>query len=107
LHSIVILQRCLDYFGDDHSAYRTDLDLDLYGTGFGINVFWARPFSAPLENSETLSGSLYYGNSYAENETYAMDYKIGWAYYGYPDEPRGGTARGQAADMQEIYDTFS
>ncbi len=60
-----------------------------------------------LRKFRDLERGLYYGNSYAENETYAMDYKIGWAYYGYPDEPRGGTARGQAADMQEIYATLS
>ena len=36
-----------------------------------------------------------------------MDYRFGWVYIGYPDEPRSGTARGQAADMQEFYATLS
>ena len=102
--------RGFDYYGDDHSAYRADLDVDLYGTGFGVEVLWARPFSAPLENSETLGVGLYYGNSCYQDETYVTDFKIGWAYYGYPDEPRNGnptSMRGQAADMQELYLTLS
>ena len=58
-----------DYYADDHSAYVTALDLDLYGTGLGLNVFWARAISAPFENAETLGLDLYYGNSLLEGET--------------------------------------
>lgn len=99
--------RGFDYYADDHSGYLTTLDLDLYGTGFGINAFWARPVSAPFENAETLGAGLYYGNSFDEGETYATDYKFGWVYCGYPDEQKSGSARGQAADMQEIYVALS
>jgi len=99
--------RGFDYFADDHSAYKATVDLDLFDTGLGINVFWIKAISGGFENAETLGASLYYGNSLLEGETYVTDYKLGWVYWGYPDEPRGGTARGQAAHMQEFYATIS
>ena len=98
-----------DYYPDDHSGYLTALDLDLYGTGVGVNVFWARAISAPFENAETLGTGLYYGNNLWEDEAYGTDYKLGWNYWGYPDEPRGGSAsmKCQAAHMHEFYVTLS
>ena len=101
--------RGFDYYADDHSAIQPSVDLDLYGTGFGVNVMWSRAISAPLENAERMSVALYYGNSCFDGETYNTDYKIGWVYYGFPDEPRSGgtSASNQAADMQELFASFS
>jgi hypothetical protein len=99
--------RGFDYFPDDDPALLTNVDLDLYGTGFGINVLWAWPLSGNHVNRETIAPSIYYGNSVYDGEMYVTTYRIGWVYYGYPDEPRGGTARGQAADMQEFFVALS
>jgi hypothetical protein len=96
-----------DYYADDHSAYMTVLGLDLYGTGLGLNTFWSRAISAPFENAETLGLDLYYGNTLWKDENYNTNYRLGWIYIGYPDEPRSGTTRGQAADMQELYVSLS
>lgn len=100
--------RGFDYFGPGgHSAIQPGIDIDLYGTGFGVDVSWLRAVRGGFENAETLNLTLYYASSLSEGETYATDYKLGWVYYGYPDEPRSGSARCQAADMQEIFVALS
>lgn len=99
--------RGFDYYVDDHSAFQTGIDLDLYGTGFGVNVSWWRAISATFENAERISLGLYYGNNFFEGENYVTNYKTGWVYYGFPDEPRSGSATGQAADMQEFFIALS
>ena len=99
--------RGFDYYADDHSSIQTSLDVDLYGSGFGVKVFWRRAISAPFENAEDLDVTLYYGGNLFEGEAHTTDYAVGWVYYGYPDEPRGGSSTGQAADMQEFFASFS
>jgi len=104
--------RGFDYYADDHSAFQTGINIDLYGTGFGVDVRWMRAISAPFENAERISVGLYYGNKLFEAETYATNYKVGWVYYGFPDEPRSGNSptthpAAQAADMQEFFASFS
>jgi hypothetical protein len=98
--------RGFDYYADDHSAIQPTVDLDLYGTGFGLNVMWSRAISAPFENAERISITLDYGDSLFESETYVTNYNVGWVYYGFPDESRSGSKThpdAQAADMQELF----
>lgn len=95
--------RGFDYFWDDDPACLADASFDLYGTGFGLDVFWVGPLSGGHVNQETASIGLNYGGSLVEGEAYVTSYKVGWVYYGFPDEPRSGSLRGQAADMQEMF----
>lgn len=102
--------RGFDYYADDHSAFQTGIDIDLYGTGFGVDVRWIGAIHGGFENAKRISVGLYYGNKFFEAETYATDYKVGWVYYGFPDEPRAGStthANAQAADMQEVFASLS
>ena len=101
--------RGFDYYADDHSAIQASIDMDLYGTGFGVKLLSRRAVSAPHENAENLNVTLYYGDSVYEGETYITNYTVGWVYYGFPDEPRGGStaAAAQAADMQEFFAALS
>ncbi|MHC4259117.1 MAG: hypothetical protein ACYSTF_01710 [Planctomycetota bacterium] len=102
--------RGFDYYADDHSVIQPSIDIDLYGTGFGVNVLWSRAISAPFENAERISLALYYGSSLFLDKSYNTDYKVGWVYYGFPDEPRAGSKTdpdAQAADMQEFFASFS
>ena len=99
--------RGFDIYKDDHSAIQPSIDIDLYGTGFGVKVLSSRANGSGFENSEELDVTLYYNSSLFEGQKYATDYKIGWVYYSYPDEPRGGSSLGQAADMQEVFAKFS
>jgi len=97
--------RGFDYYADDHSAFQTGIGIDLYGTGVGVDVMLTRAFSE-FENAERISVGLHYSNTFFEAETYATDYKVGWVYYGFPDESRSGSKthpNAQAADMQEFF----
>ena len=98
--------RGFDWYPEGHSAIQPSIDLDLYGTGFGVNFLWSRANTGGFENKEWLITTLYYGNSLFEGEAYATDYTVGWVYYNYPDNPRAGgtTDAGFAvADMQEFF----
>ena len=100
--------RGFDVYEDNHSAFRPlSLDLNLCDTGFGLKVFWSRATGSGFENLEEMDIALYYDNNIYEDEIYATNYRLAWGYYGYPDEPRAGTASGQAADFQEFLVSLS
>lgn len=89
------------------SAVQPSIDLDLYGTGLGLNVLWSRSASNEhFELKERLDFTLYYGNSLYEYETYATDYQVGWMYYHYPDGPPPSVG-GVNTDLQEFFVTLS
>ncbi|MFH1881873.1 MAG: hypothetical protein ABIL62_04060, partial [Planctomycetota bacterium] len=81
------------------SAIQPSIDLDLYGTGFGLNVLWLRANASGHEAEEELRYTLYYGNSLYEHETYATDYQVVWTYYDFPH------VSSDAGDLQEFYAT--
>ena len=92
--------RGFDLGVENHSAFQPSVDVDFWGTGFGLNVWNTR--SNQHVNEEELDITLYYGNSLFESEIYATDYTIGWVYYSYPDMPRSG-----GADAEEIFAALS
>lgn len=100
--------RGFDYYPDDHSAMETSVDFDLYGSGFGAKIYYARAINGGFENQQDLAGTLYYSNSAMEGQSNQMDYTVGWTYYGYPDSPRSGSvSQNSPADMQEAFATLS
>ncbi len=98
---------------DNQSAIQPSIDLDLYGTGLGLNVLWSRANSSGFENTEWVNLTLSYSSSCFEYETYATDYTVGWMYYNYPDQPPGGSpitnlaSRAQNSAMQEFFVSLS
>jgi hypothetical protein len=94
--------RGFDVYANNHGAIQPlSLDLDLYGTGLGLNVFWSRAVGSGFENLEEIDFSIYYDNKVYEDEMYATNYRLAWGYYGYPDEPRS------ERDFQEILVSLS
>ena len=93
--------RGFDVYSDDGPAIQPYADIDLYGTGFGVQVFSSLSQTGGYENSEELDIGIYYYNSVYDGERYATDYRVGWMHYGYPDEPR------TAKNMQEMFAEFS
>ena len=93
--------RGTDTYPNNHSAIQPSIDIDFYGTGFGVNVWWSRANKSGFESSEEIDYSLYYCSSLFKAESYATEYTIGWIYYSYPDEPK------KVANMQEVYATLS
>ena len=84
----------------DHSAVHPFIDLDLYGTGFGVNVTAHRANSDGYENGERWDYTLYYAGSAYEQETYATQYMVGYRYYNYPDSSSHTTG---STDLQEVH----
>ena len=100
--------RGYDAYGSNHSAFQPSVDLDLFGTGFGVNVWMSRANGSGFENSEWLTYTLYYKNMLWAEERYATAYKVGYTYFSFPDEPQKGSApAGAAGHAQEIFGGFA
>lgn len=90
------------------SAIQPSVDLNLFGTGFGINVTGHRANSSGYENAEHWDYTLYYQNRLFGEESYATNYRLGWVYYNYPDHPTEGTMlKGPNAALQELHAVLS
>lgn len=94
------LWRGFNVYGDK-SAIQPSLDVDLFGTGLGINVMSHRANSSGYEDFERWDYTLYYQNGLFQDEDCALDYELGWVYYNYPD------LSPSEADLQEIYAILS
>jgi len=90
--------RGFDVYGDK-SAIQPSIDLDLYGTGFGINIMAHRANSSGYENGEKWDYTVYYGNSIFEGESYATNYRLGYVYYNFPDSSSHSK---NSIDLQEM-----
>jgi len=99
--------RGFDLYGDK-SAIQPALDLDLYGTGFGMGVIGHRANSDKYEKDERWDYSLYYGNKLCEGEPLATNYRISWVYYNYPERSSHSTKNStDGFDLQEVNGMFS
>jgi hypothetical protein len=67
------------------TAIHPFIDLDLMGTGFGIDVMAHRANHDGYELSERWDYTLYYQNSISAQDTYETDYRLSYVYYNYPD----------------------
>jgi len=93
--------RGFDAFASNKDSISPSIDIDLYGTGFGVKFGSTQALGSGFVNLEWFDTTLYYGNNLFEGETYATDYQIGWVYYNYPDNSRS------VRDMQEIFASVS
>ncbi|HUW20488.1 MAG TPA: hypothetical protein VMW16_14420 [Sedimentisphaerales bacterium] len=88
----------------DKSAIQPSLNLDLYGTGFGVDIAMHRANSSGFENSERWDYTIFYRNAVCKDETYATNYMIGYRYYNYPDN---SSHTRSSIDLQEFHMVFS
>ena len=114
--------RGVDWFHDDRGAIQPSIDLNLWDTGFGFKITSTMPIgngSGPLtgnmqkvtenttgmevsfQNLERWDYTLYYHNTFKEQETWATNYTVGWTYYNFPDSSKN------RFDMQEVFASFS
>lgn len=89
---------------DDHAAIHPSVNVDLFGTGFGINVVAHRANSDGFELNERWDYTCYYQNRLFSDEPYATNYRVGYVYYNYPDRTSHTT---QSIDLQEVHAIFS
>ena len=102
------LWRGIDVY-DDKSAIQPSVNLDLYGTGFGVSVMGHRANSGEFETKERWDYTLYYKNILFADESYATQYMLGWRYFHFPDAPLDGMPAGASGDvdLQEIHAVMS
>lgn len=86
---------------DDKSAIQPSVDLDLWGTGFGVNVMGHRANASGFELDERWDYTLYYQNSLFTGQPHVTNYRLGWVYYNFPEHnaPNG--------DLQELHAVLS
>lgn len=91
------------------SATQPSIDLDLFGTGLGVNVMAHIANSSGYVNAERWDYNLYYQNMLFPDEMYATMYRLGWVYYNYPDHPSEGVniIGQQNASLQELHGIIS
>lgn len=102
--------RGYDAYSNNHSAIQPSVDLDFFGTGFGLNVWMSRANSSGFENSEWLTYTPYYKGVLFADEVFATYFKVGYTYFSYPDESRNGktgtTVSPGGAAAQEVFGAF-
>jgi len=81
------------------SAIHPSIDLNLYNTGFGINVAGHIANSSGFVNGERWDYNIYYANRLWESEWYATDYRLDWVYYNFPKLSSHTRA---SIDLQEL-----
>ena len=97
--------RGYDAYGSDHSAFQPSLDLDLFGTGFGVTTWWSRANGSGFEKSEWLTITPYYRTRLFAGQAHVTNLKVGYTYFGYPDAQRRGANPG-TGHAQEVFAMF-
>ena len=91
--------RGFDVYGDK-SAVQAALNLDLYGSGFGLSIMGHRANSSGYENTERWDYNLYYGGKLFEDEMYATNWRMGYVHYNYPDN---SSHNENSIDLSELH----
>jgi len=99
--------RGIDVF-NDHSAIQPSVDLDLWGTGFGVSAMGHRANASGFEevvpgahSGERWDYTLYYQNGLFKDERHALNYRLGWVYYNFPENYAADY------DLQELHAVLS
>jgi len=93
------------------SAIHPFVDIDLMGTGFGLNVTGHRANASGYEISERWDYTLYYKGACCNEEKYAARYMLGYRYFNYPDmsshKEFTSPSEPGSVDLQEVFAAFS
>jgi len=93
------------------SAIHPFVDIDLMGTGFGLNVTGHRANSSGYEIAERWDYTLYYKGACFNEEKYATRYMLGYRYFNYPDMSSHKAFKPPSqigsVDLQEVFAAFS
>ena len=85
-----------NFYGHNNAAIQPSVDLDLWGTGFGMTVWGSWATRAGLRNLEEFNYILYYGDRLFEDARHATDVTVSWLYYDYYD------SASRTSDLQEM-----
>jgi len=85
-----------------HGGFFKSLDLDFYGSGFGVNVMHRNAIGSGYVDKQRFDFRPYYKNTAFERESYAINYNISTGYEYYP-----GLARQKSNTTWEWIFSFS
>jgi hypothetical protein len=68
---------------DDHAAFQPSINIDLFGTGFSVNVWQSSACGSGFVDDEEFDYTIAYENSLFTDSALQTDYKISWLYYDY------------------------
>lgn len=97
--------RGYDAYDNNHDAIQPSVDLDLFGTGFGLTVWMSRSNGSGFEKNEWLTYTPYYKGVLFQDEVFATYFKVGYTYFSYPDSSRTG-ANPAVGAAQEVFGAF-
>jgi len=102
-----------------HSASHAFVDLDLFGTGFGLSVFssWANasgtnPDQLGYNNEQRWDYTLFYAGALENDQPWETRYQVGYRYFNYPQMGQGsfrgfGGGNFGGIDLQEVFAGFA
>ena len=96
--------RGFDLYNNNDMQLASSVDVDLFGSGFGINVAYSRSTNGGQDDLQWVVPSIYYTNKFFADEAYATYYKVAWSYYCYPRNQTPFT--GRDLNLQEISGAF-
>jgi hypothetical protein len=82
---------------DDHAAFQPSINIDLFGTGFSLNVWSSSACSSGFVDSDEYDYTVAYGNSLFEDARFQTDYELKWLYYDYV---RKSSDEGDSAEFE-------
>jgi hypothetical protein len=85
---------------DDKSAIQPSVNLDLFGTGFGVSATAHRANSSGHELGERWDYYVHYGGKLFEDELYATMWRMGYVYYNFPEF---SSHKSGSPDLEELH----
>lgn len=69
---------------DDHGAWQPSVNVDLFGSGFSVNVWGSLPIGSGNEDLTEIDFTAAYSFSGFQDEVYATDITLDYVYLDYP-----------------------
>ncbi|MFA5292596.1 MAG: hypothetical protein WC496_06120 [Phycisphaerae bacterium] len=86
---------------EGRAAFQPSINIDLFGTGFSVNVWSSSACSSGFVSSDEFDYTVAYTNSLFEDTKFKIDYELKWLYYDYT------RISSDEADSQEFEFSFS
>lgn len=83
-----------------HGAIQPSVDVDLFGTGFGVTTYYSTPLTGGNTDQAWMPSTVYYHNGLFKDEIYAMNYTFGYTYFNWPG------SSWHLRDFHEVFGSF-
>jgi len=98
------MSRGVECYGANGAFFET-IDLDLWGTGFGVAVTHQSATGSGWVNMQRMNYKAYYGSSFFDDKAYKTKYNIAWVYENWYDKL--ANAAGKSKDIEMLVLKYS